>query len=48
MEKELRCCKCNWKWKQRGKFLPKVCPSCKNPNWSRKSAKELIELMLVR
>lgn len=34
MEKELRCNRCGWKWAQRGKEKPLVCPSCKSKKWN--------------
>jgi hypothetical protein len=29
----LFCFRCKYHWNQRGKNLPKVCPSCKNRDW---------------
>lgn len=44
--KILKCCKCKHKWKQRGKKIPKVCPSCKNPNWNKINSKQLVKLIV--
>ena len=43
METKILCCvKCKHKWKQRGGEKPRHCPSCKNPNWNKRSVKEMI------
>jgi len=39
------CWKCNHRWEQRVK-IPKVCPSCKNPNWDKKNNKEIVKLIV--
>lgn len=31
----LHCNRCNHDWIPRRQKLPKVCPSCKNPNWHK-------------
>lgn len=41
-----QCIKCKHKWKQRRKVKPKVCPICKNPNWSKKNSKEIMNLIV--
>ena len=49
MKKEkmkLDCMKCGHKWKQRGKKKPKKCPCCFNPNWNKRSTKDLANLIL--
>ncbi len=48
MEKnKINCCmKCDHKWKQRRKKKPKKCPSCTNPNWDKRSNKDLVDLIV--
>jgi hypothetical protein len=46
MEKINYCLKCNHKWKQRGSDKPKKCPCCTNPNWNRRSSKEIIDYIV--
>jgi hypothetical protein len=43
-----QCIKCNHKWKQRGKNIPKQCPRCHNPNWNKRSNKDLIRLIISK
>ena len=45
MEKKLICRKCKHEWTQRGCEKPKVCPSCKNPNWNKVYAEEFISML---
>lgn len=44
--KFLRCIKCHHRWKQRGKKIPKKCPSCWNPNWNKMNEKDLVGLIV--
>jgi rubrerythrin len=46
MEKINYCMRCGHKWKQRGSDKPRNCPCCKNPNWNRRSAKEIIDYIV--
>ena len=32
---ELKCKKCNYKWKSRIKKIPKECPDCKSRKWNK-------------
>lgn len=41
-----RCSKCKWEWKQRGKRVPKCCPSCHNPNWNKIDTKQMVKLII--
>jgi rubrerythrin len=41
-----RCLKCGYRWKQRGKNTPKKCPICTNPNWNKRSTREIINLIV--
>lgn len=45
-KKHNQCCKCNHKWKQRGKKSPKKCPSCTSPNWNKMSNSQMIGLIV--
>lgn len=35
-QKELHCCWCNWRWKQRYEDRPKVCPRCNVQHWDKR------------
>jgi rubrerythrin len=43
--KILRCLRCNYNWKRRGKKIPKFCPSCHNPNWNKKKDMDIISFI---
>jgi len=44
--KNTYCMKCEHRWRQRGKKKPKKCPRCNNPNWDKRKAKDLANLIL--
>ena len=47
MPDRINCCvKCRHIWKQRGKKIPKKCPSCTSPNWNRRSDKSIVGLIV--
>jgi DNA-directed RNA polymerase subunit RPC12/RpoP len=44
--KKLKCLRCGHEWKQRGKKIPKACPSCHSKVWNRKDMKEFIDFLV--
>ena len=43
---KFECGKCGHTWKQRGKNIPKKCPSCTNPNWNKRSIKDILKIII--
>lgn len=48
IEKFNHCIKCGHKWKQRGKRLPDVCPSCKSRFWNKISNDDIMDLIFKK